>query len=510
MLQSTMVGIISLLTILVIALLGWLLRLQATKSQYEKQAALLNQEMLYQSNQLFQLKGEEANLRSLNTAATGTITELTARCSAAEARISHLDKLEQLVTEKSNQLAQMGCQVAELETRLKEEQKAVAEKIVLLTEARENLLASFKALSADALQTSSQSFLDLAKSTLEQYQQGARTDLEGRQQAIRELVLPLKEALLKTENQVRELEKDRQGAYAELRTQVGTLNSSQQGLQKETANLVKALRLPQVRGRWGEIQLQRVVEMAGMVRHCDFVEQETLAGGRLRPDMIINLPGGRRVPVDAKAPLSAYLNAMEAAGDQEKTRLLQDHARQVRTHINSLAAKSYWESLDCSPDFVVLFLPGEVFFSAALEQDTGLIEYGVEQKVILATPTTLIALLKGVAYGWRQEQLAQNAREICEVGKILYDRIRVLSGHFSDLGRSLDKSVDVYNRTIGSLERNVLSSARRFKDLGAGSELEITMLEPIEKNIRHLQAPEMAPSQVDENEGDLNGEFCQE
>lgn len=482
---------IAVLTIVAVVLLGYLLKILSACSAYEQEIALLGQQLQQQAHQTAQLQAEAIDHRNINTATMATINELTARCSGAEARAVQADRLEKLLGEKSEQLTQKERQVAELQTSLQAEQRMLTEKIALLSEARESLLASFKALSADALQASSQSFLDLAKATLEQYQQGAKNDLEGRQQAIGELLLPVKETLLKAEQQVRELEKERQIAYTQLKTQIEMLNSSHLGLQKETANLVQALRLPQVRGRWGELQLQRVVEMAGMIPHCDFVEQESLAGGRLRPDMIINLPGGRRVPVDAKAPLSAYLNAVEASDEKEKSRCLQDHARQIRNHINNLASKSYWEALEDAPDFVVLFLPGEVFFAAALEQDSGLIEYGVEQKVILSTPTTLIALLKGVAYGWRQEQLAQNAREICELGKTLYDRIRILTGHFADLGRSLDKSVEVYNRAIGSLERNVLSSARRFKELGAGSDIDIALLEPIEKNIRPLQAPEM-------------------
>ncbi|MGE5380064.1 MAG: DNA recombination protein RmuC [Methylocystaceae bacterium] len=508
--QSILIWVIGLLSGLVVLLLGYLYKLHTAKDQYEKEVALLNQELKYKTDLYNQLKVEEAGQRSLLDAATTAINDLTARCSVAETRLVSQDKLEQQLLEKEQQLAQAGKQMAEMETRLQDEQKAVAEKLELLTAARESMLVSFKALSADALQASNQSFLELAKTTLEGYQKGAQSDLAGRQQAINDLVTPLKDTLQKAEAQVRELEKERQSAYTELRTQVEMLTTGQQGLQKETANLVQALRLPHVRGRWGEIQLQRVVELAGMTPHCDFVEQESVGAGRLRPDMIINLPGGRRVPVDAKAPLIAYLNAMEAGDEREKIRLLQDHVRQIRLHINKLAAKSYWEALDYAPEFVVLFLPGEVFFAAALEQEAGLIEYGVEQKVILATPTTLIALLKGVAYGWRQEQLARNAREICEVGKTLYDRVRILTNHFNDLGRSLDKSVDSYNRTIGSLERNVLSSARRIKDLGAGSEADIVMLEPIDKNIRHLQAPEMLPNKADENGDGINGEYGKE
>ena len=392
-----------------------------------------------------------------------------------------------------DELAARVAQVATLETTLQKEREAAAEKLNIINDAEKKLREAFDSLSAKALNANNQQFLTLAKATLEKFQEGARGDLDKRQAAIDQMVGPVKETLGKFDAKLGELEKARVGAYEALRTQVQGLADSQTALKSETGNLVKALRAPQVRGRWGEIQLRRVVELAGMLDHCDFFEQQSVTtdDGRLRPDMIVKLPGGKNVVVDAKAPLSAYLEALEAPDEATRTEKLKAHARQIRDHLKKLGQKSYWQDFQPAPEFVVLFLPGEMFYSAALEQDPGLIEEGAGQRVILATPTTLIALLKAVSFGWRQEALAVNAAQISELGRELHERLGTLGGHFARLGERLDKAVEAYNAATSSLETRVLVTARKFTALGSGSENEIVVAEPIQKQPRMLQAPEM-------------------
>ncbi len=375
--------------------------------------------------------------------------------------------------------------------RMDAERAATAEELALWNDAQQKLSDAFRALSADALARNNQTFLDLARATLGQAQEAARGDLEKRQQAIAELMAPVRTSLEKVDSQIQDLEKSRAGAYAALNEQIRSLLDTQEHLRSETGKLVTALRTPGVRGHWGEIQLRRVVEMAGMLDHCDFFSQATIQSedGRLRPDLLVRLPAGKTVVVDAKTPLDAYLRAMEATDDATRRARLADHARQVRTHMTALARKSYWEQFDQAPEFAVMFLPGESFFSAALEHDPALIEVGVDQNIILATPTTLIALLRAVAYGWRQEKLAENAAEISALGKELYKRLSDMGDHWSKLGKNLERAVEAYNSAIGSLESRVMVSARKFADLKtAPLGVEIAALEPVDKAVRSASA----------------------
>jgi DNA recombination protein RmuC len=372
--------------------------------------------------------------------------------------------------------------LARAEVALEEERRASDEKLALLERTREDVSTTFKALSSDAF-TAALDRLQVAAVERDQHQR----------EAVEHLVSPIKESLNRFDGHIKELERARSEAYGSLTTQVRSLAESQERLRSETSNLVTALRAPSVRGRWGELQLRRVVEMAGMLAHCDFVEQKTATVDerRLRPDLVVQLPAGRNVVVDAKVPLEAYLAALDASDEDERRARLADHARQIRQHIQKLSLKSYWEQFRPSPEFVVLFIPGEAFYSAALEQDPALIEDGIGERVLIATPTTLIALLKAVAAGWQQETIAESARTISELGKEVYSRLSTLGEHLGRLGRKLDGAVNDYNQTIGSLERRVLPAARRLAEHGAGGPDDLDALEPIDRTTQAVQASEL-------------------
>lgn len=411
--------------------------------------------------------------------ASASLASLGARLEERDARLVRLEG--ELI-----ELQALRQESTRLTTELASERRLTLEKVQLLEQAERSLRDAFQALSAEALRDNSQAFLNLAKLQLGEFQTTARADLESRREAINTLVGPLAESLRQVDGKLQEVEKDRLEAYSELRQQLAGMAATQQQLGVEAGKLVKALRAPNVRGRWGEIQLGRVVEMAGMVSHCDFNEQQSVQteDGRLRPDMVVRLPGAKNVVVDAKAPLSAYLEALEAPDDVVRAELLEEHARQVRTHMTMLGSKGYWEQFEPTPEFVVMFLPGETFFSAALQQDPALIEYGVSQRVIPASPTTLIALLRAVAYGWRQETLAKNAQAISDLGRTLYERLGVMVEHFNNLRKHLDQAVAAYNKTAASFEGRVVATARKFKELGATSSEELKETAVIERTSR--------------------------
>jgi DNA recombination protein RmuC len=399
--------------------------------------------------------------------------------------------------------------LTETRVTLEHERRSAQERAEIFEQARAELSDRFKTLSNDALERNNRAFLELARSTLERFQIGARDDLDTRRVAVADMLKPIKESLEKVDGQMQRVEVSRRQAYGALTEQVRLLAETQDRLRSETGSLVTALRAPSVRGRWGEMQLRRVVETAGMLEHCDFEEQVSSErdGNQLRPDLVVKLPGGKQVVVDAKAPLAAYLDAVETDDPDEQSAQMARHARQVGDHVTKLSAKAYWEQFETAPDFVIMFLPGEPMFSEALRQNPNLIEEAARQRVFIATPVTLISLLRAVAYGWQQETVAESAREVSRLGRELHDRLGTLADHFGKLGRSLDGAVQHYNGAVGSLERRVLVTARRFSEYGASGDKDIESLSQIDRAAQKLQAPEFALADVDEDMLDAGGSY---
>jgi len=378
---------------------------------------------------------------------------------------------------------------AELELEIKLQQHTQEQFDELLAQTQSQLANTFNQLSNEALNRNNNSFLKLAEENLKRFQSEAKADLSGREKAIEQLIKPINEALQQTSKQIHEIEKERKESYGSLRTTIDQMTKSQQQLQLETQNLVQALRRPEVRGQWGEMTLRRLAELSGMVAHCDFFEQThtTTENGSIRPDMIVKLPEQRDIIVDAKTPLDAYLSAIQAKDDKDRQHELKRHAQIIRSRVRELSRKNYWAEYSNSPEFVVLFIPGEQFLAAALEVDPALLEDSMSQNIILATPTNFIALLRAVSYGWKQLALADNAEKIRELGETLYKRLSTFGGHLSKLGSSLGSTVNHFNSAVGSLERQVIPGARKFTEMGISSKSEISDLPPIEQQPRQVQ-----------------------
>jgi len=440
----------------------------------------------------FALSRQQAKISDMEKGHAEKAGELESRARGAEAVISELRQQVRQRESENEQIREVAANErqskVEALTRLEAARQSFEEQKHLLEVMKKEMTDTFNALSSAALKSSSEDFLRLASESLGKVVSDTKGRLGEHQAAMDGMIKPLSDTLRRYEEQIKTIEEGRHKAYGSLSEQLRSLASTQENLQKETSNLVTALRKPQVRGRWGEMQLRRVAELSGMSVHCDFTEQQSVdtEKGRIRPDMIVHLPMEREIVVDSKVSLDAYLDAVSAATEEERRSRMEKHARQVRTHMNKLASKEYWSQFSLSPEFVVLFIPGESFLSFAVEMDPALIEDGIQKKVIISTPTTFIALLRAIAYGWRQEQITKNAQEISVLGRELYERISTMAKYFDDMGRALEKSILSYNRMVGSLEARVLPSVRKFRELGVAGGGEIPPLEQIDQTPRDL------------------------
>ena len=486
-------------------LLGWLITrslLGPKVGEGKKANAILSESIRMKSAEIESCRSAQAvtgqDFQELND----RFLKLSNTHAAAVNSLEQMASVKQMLADRSEENRLLTDRISshqqhliELETLIESERKIAKEKAAMLEEMTNRMTDSFKALSAKALSENNQSFIDLAGQTFTQYVEAAKNDFETREKAVKEFIQPVADALDKYDQQVRSMEKMREKAYGELSQQMVSLSRTQNELQQETGKLVNALRVPHVRGRWGEITLRRVVELAGMQNRCDFFEQQTgdqAQGNATRPDMIIQLPGDRKIVVDSKVPIIAYLDSLETDNRDRTEEMLTRHAAHVRTHVKQLAAKEYWTRFHPTPEFVVLFMPGENFFSAALANAPDLIEDAANKGVILATPTTLISLLKAVAYGWKQENTTENAKIISELGNELYNRIAKMVSYINSLGNDLDKCVNTYNKAVGSLERRVLPSARKFEDLGViiKGKNNIPKLSPVDNKPRTMEIEE--------------------
>lgn len=405
-----------------------------------------------------------------------------------------LGEARQQVAHAQGRVETLTGERAALSAALEAERASASEKLALVTDAQQQLKDTFEALSSATLQRSQESFLQLAQEKLGQFQQASAGDLAARQQAIAELLKPVRESLTRVDQQLVAVDRERAGAYQSVAEQLRSLHAAQEELRRETGSLVRALRSPNVRGRWGEVQLRRVVEVAGMIDYCDFIEKESATtdeGARFTPDLVIRMPGGRTIVVDSKVPIDAYLQSVDAADEAAREARLKEHARQLREHVRALGRKRYFEQFTPTPEFVVMFLPGEALLASALQHDNELIELAAAQRVIPASPLTLIAVLRAVSYGWQQDLLVKNAEELSRLGKEMYDRLGTMAENLGSLGTNLRQAVESYNRTIGTIEGRVLVTARRFRDMGVSTPAELEEVRTVQVAVRDIRAPEL-------------------